>query len=218
MNRLLSVALMALLLPGCATLKKHTQQEEPARTKIVPVAGRTSDAHVCPTSKNTAMTAWHVAFEVNPRTWEIRPRYLMFTGKDGKPGTLVPKMWDPRRDLAVMVAIGAEFPGWYGFAEEIPKAGDKVKVSGYIMKEGMAQGIGEYTVLTPNIAGQIRYSGSPMGGSSGSCILNKEDEIVGINTAYYASSGGIDITIVGSGWLVVGPWREIPELFWREVE
>jgi hypothetical protein len=171
------------------------------------------DAHVCPFTPVNALTAWHVAYEFNYFTWEQKAIPMIFVGEDGVPGTLLAEFNDTRKDIAVVAAYGAAFEKWYPLAEKVPELGDKVWIQGFDIHTGFSPFRFETTVVHPNVAGQLRYEGSPMGGSSGSCVLNEDDEIVAINVSYFHLKDGLEDTFVGNGWLVAGPWFRVPRNF-----
>jgi hypothetical protein len=202
----------ALILPGCAKFHKAATPEYP-ESYVTPVASYDADAHVCPINEFQAFTARHVAYDHNIFTDVITPRPMIFKTAEGKPGTILAEFYDMRRDLAMVATYGGEFSGWYPIAETVPEAGDRIWLQGYNVKDGMLTERFETVVLSPDIAGQLRFSGSPMGGSSGSCVLNEDNELVAVNTSYYPYRDGLDMGFIGSGVLVAGEWYKIPRNF-----
>ncbi len=207
----------ALILGSCAhgAMKGH---ESPDLSMITPVSGRDTDAHVCPVSPTLAFTAYHVAMRTHPFTDVSTPRVMVFVGKDGKQGSAVFKMADARKDVAVVEAYGAECPGWYDVADEIPKQGSSVWIKGYDVAAGLAPEPIKARVLQPNVAGQMRYSRSPGPGSSGSCVLNADDEIVAVNVSAYVYVDAGMPKVIGSGWLMADDWYKVPRNWAEEAE
>jgi hypothetical protein len=206
----------ALTLPGCATLSKNTAKPEPPASYVTPVSAQSGDAHVCPIDPHRAMTAFHVAYQRNPFTGEITPRPMVFADADGKPVTVLAELYDTRRDLAIVATYGGAFPGWYTVSNDIPKVGDKIWLQGYDLPSGMTTKRFEASVLSSNVAGNIRFRGNAEAGSSGSCIANEENELVGINTSLYIyrkPNSLAEPILIGSGLIVAGPWFSIPSNF-----
>lgn len=155
--------------------------------------------HLCVVGSTTeAYTAKHVA--------EVA-RYLTWADELGNSGVVTAQWSDARRDLAVVSIVDGTqpFPSFLTLAREEPSIGSVVYIVGF----DKSLNFRDITVRAKVVeirGGLLTYDASPGSGSSGSCVLNEDGEVVGVNVA-------VDGTGVGLGVLLTGQWGEVPEAF-----
>lgn len=170
---------------------------EPDLSGVLSLMGRESMAHACPISATQALTNVHVVQDA-PYIWEAAGHY-------GLLGAEATTIRDRFRDLAVVEAWHTQFPRWYVVSQTPPQVGDYVYFLGFdftkkdkafaprAFKARILRIRNAHLILTP--------PGVP--GTSGSCVLNEQGEVVAIN------QGGKELddkTVVG---VAVGVWAPL---------
>jgi len=174
---------------------------------VILVRGGDGWGQVCAIDSKHAWTAKHVTTE---RSFfgisTVRP--MIFATHDDEQGTVIQIYSDKRRDLAMVEAVVGEFSYFYALAAAAPKRGDRVTLVGidddYLPKRVIAK-------VRSVVAGSIIYDDTPGFGSSGSCVLNADGLLVGINT--FGKIDGTGGWLRGGSWALYGTWSQIPERF-----
>lgn len=146
----------------------------------IPVSHFRGAAHICPIGDNEALTARHVAtiqVSSDPRDLAVSP--LRF----GKDGIAAANNWSKILDIAHL-QTDRKLPYYFPIAKESAKVDDKVTITGYNNDKGYLQENKEAKVLNIQ-AGLLIYNSTPGPGSSGSCVFNEKNEVVGVNFAFY---------------------------------
>jgi hypothetical protein len=142
-------------------------------------------AHVCPTGPKEAFTAFHVV-TFDPRENEISLVPIFWSR-----GVLEPTQWSRTLDIArVAPSSGADFPNYFPISPVDPKVGDTVTIIGYDHNDALKVKVVEAKVLNIIAGNMLVFSKSPGEGSSGSCIFNSDDDVVGINHGLIYGSMG----------------------------
>lgn len=178
---------------------------------ILRLQSRSFMAHACPIGPDYALTAAHVvdAREQIEREqdngklmngkkvdWAATPsRYESVDGRSrGQLTDLQEIFFD--RDLA---EVKGAFEGFYRVAATCPSQGDEVTFMGYQLDKGGAftyPQIFNAHVLS-SVAGEVEYDKAGHGGSSGSCVLNAQNEVVAINVGQWAEGHGVGVLVCG---------------------
>jgi S1-C subfamily serine protease len=114
---------------------------------------------------------------------------------------------DERADISLMRLIDPleTFAAHLSLAKDEPNIGDDVFIIGF----DKAKDLADITVATKVLEKRGRnliYEKTPGPGSSGSCVLNTQGEVVAINVAMGYEGRGL-------GVLVSGKWRLVPDEF-----
>jgi hypothetical protein len=177
---------------------------------IEPVSSRLGVGHVCPVTEKLALTATHVEgwrSVLDPPT-KTTPIPLM--GEiDGQPITLFRLWTDLRRDISMVQIVGPEkFPRFYPLAKKVPEPGTKLWIRWFDIYKGFEGKEVEVEVMRTDF-GNLYLKKEPEGyvGSSGSCMLNEDEEVVAIYVSSYPRRSGLNsVEWMGDGELVAGPW------------
>jgi hypothetical protein len=199
----------AILLTGCASLPQNESGRTPDIGKMVSVANEHGPlGQVCPISPVAALTAGHIAgFNVPPLfTGEWRRLGIpLLAAIEGSPSHLHEFAFDKYRDLSIVcVRQGKKFTDFYPISERMPIPGDRIYLRGFDVPSGFTATYLEAVVINVDM-GYIFFDRAGEGGSSGSCLLNEEDEIVGINVHGYQYNymkpeiGGATLTVGAFG-------------------
>ena len=192
-RRALPIVLLCLL-PGSGTADNFS----PDTSGILRLVGRFSFAHACPIASDTALTNAHV---LDSRPFDRQAPLLpsMWSDGQGRVGILHPDHTNMDRDIAV---AHGEFPQFYKIGKR-PVPGDRVWFIGYNLS---GKRILETKLISSKVervvAGHVVYSPGGQPGSSGSCVLNQQGEVVAIN-AFTVDEG--------QAGLGVGVWAEVFE-------
>lgn len=182
-----------------------------------PVVSRAGIGHVCPMGEKLALTAWHVEGWRSPLMPPIQTIALPLMGEiDGRPVTLIRVWSDQRRDLSMVVITGpAVFNKFYPQATEVPKPGERLWIRWFDVEKGFAGMTVEVRVLRHEFGHlYLKPESEPFFGASGSCVLNKAEEVVGIYTgAYPERDSDGNVWWMGDAELVAGPWGTYHEDF-----
>lgn len=175
------------------------------------IGGKGEMAQGCPIAPDKALTNAHVVGDFVRYTWEMCPAGVQSSGPGctlgllGEPKTTVKDLF---RDLGYVVPYKGTFPRWYRIAQEQPQPGDKVKFRGWDFrkrKDAFAPRDFEATVIRIR-NGHVIYWPPGVQGTSGSCVLNARNEVVGIN----AFGHGLEDSSTAGG--AVGVWPPLLEL------
>ncbi|MDN4473697.1 S1 family peptidase [Demequina zhanjiangensis] len=109
---------------------------------------------------------------------------VTLTSYDGREMEVAEVQSDTEADLALLT-VDEELDEWLELADEDPVFGDDVTVSGYPEGDVLTTVTGPYRNMAPEVFGTdpdevlvIRVTAAP--GSSGSAVVNAEDEVVGV--------------------------------------
>ncbi len=182
LSRLAIVAIGIIVAVGCA--RSHPSEPKPELDGVVAILRISTPyglGHACPVSETSAYTARHVVKPLHGN-----PEYsvgVTWTDGDGHSGYAKPFGTDMVRDVAYITPLNdGKFPHAFETATEAPVVGDKLKILGYNYEESKAFLYEKLVVatVTNNVAGLIVMKGNPDHGSSGGCVLNSKNELVGI--------------------------------------
>lgn len=172
-------------------------------------SGNYRRAHGCPLAARLLLTNAHVVltdrefsreggYDDPPFFFTWATRDDMSTGQTGRVSV------DRYQDLAWVESVSGPFPRWYEVATEKPEPGSKLFFAAFDFrsrKNALAERPIEATLI--RIAqGQLVYKidqGVP--GSSGSCVLDAQGRVVGINGAAAEMADGQS---VGLGASIIG--------------
>jgi hypothetical protein len=179
------VLVLALLASGCALNPRPTapSTSTPDLTGVMKLFGRFSSAHACPVGERMAVTNAHVS-DLRPfdRDFPLYP--FRWSDDSGHSGVVDSTLVERSSDLAILVPVDEEtFPRYYKVAQTAPAVGDRVWFLGYswkTAKEAYSTRVITGTILRI-VADHIVISEAGEPGSSGSCVLNANGEVVAIN-------------------------------------
>lgn len=202
-------AAVLLLMFGLAG-NANTDASVPDLGRVLRVVGRFGMAHACPIAEDVVLTNAHV---VDPRPFDPQiglygMRFETINGRTN--GMLIPRVASTAEDIAVATVTSPVEP--YPIAAEMPKLGDRLwwaeydySKSKYMLRPQIRSG----EVVT-SFAGIVLVNASAVNGSSGSCALNENSEVVGIISFGMMSDSGREVTIA---LVVVPPWlKPIPRI------
>lgn len=153
--------------------------------------GGQSFGHACPVTPTLLLTARHVGAR-GPVTWDD------LSGNSGRAETL---RQDDARDISVLKVTQGRVGVTFAIATKPPAVGEQLYVVGY---DNAADNPLKPKVVAVKVlgvmAGHVFFKRSPGPGSSGSCVLNAQREVVTINSSFAEATG------MGVGVGVWGPW------------
>jgi hypothetical protein len=196
MKRALLVTLAALFLASPVAADALA----PNLAGIVGVSGRFGMAHVCPVAADLAVTNAHV---IDPfPTHSNMP--LVGLRWDG--GWLTPLAASSDEDLALVTPRGdTRFSTWYPVAENPPTAGEQLWWQGFDWRSP-GRSLQRMTFsgrVAAVSAGAISLDSETPSGSSGSCVLNSDGEVVAVIAWAKEMENGSSSTFAVSVW---GSW------------
>lgn len=197
--------LVVLLVSGCAHGRAPLSwSDQPDTGAMLRVFSYGSVSQGCPISQDRFLTARHVGTAQRPlgAPEGVSVIWSDISGATGS-GFLVD--FDFRRDLALMQS-DAPLPHWYPLAKEPPAVDETVTIAGYDYTDDLKPNI--VRVKVKNIVSAhlvLSRGGEP--GFSGSCVLNKQGQIVGI----FVARVGRDEYENG---LAVGVWNQWSDVSW----
>lgn len=210
------IALSLALCTDCATARPKlatgtitVAPPAPDLSGVLSIMGATGMAQACPIAADKALTAGHVAKEIQlvgtptpiPYIWES-------SGHLGLLGDRQTTVWDRFRDLAYVTPYQSTFPRWYTIAHDAPKPGDKVRFRGFdFRRKRDAFAPRDFQAIVLRVVnGHVIFSPPGVHGTSGSCVLNEAGEVVAIN------SFGADMEDRNTVGGAVGVWGDLLEL------
>lgn len=149
--------------------------DQPDLSRILPVIGRDSMAHVCPVTPALALTSRHVVLDDHDNPYD-----LSFSRPNGQVSSVTPYRIATYADLASVVSRIDMDP--YPRAALAPLPGERLWWKGYDFR------------LNPNlfvpriftgrvlrvVAGHVILDTTTVPGTSGSCLLNARGEVVAV--------------------------------------
>jgi V8-like Glu-specific endopeptidase len=179
----LLTTLSLLLCPVYAGPKEQKQPEQPAPdlSRIVALVGPSNMGHGCPVSATDALTAGHVA-----GTWRGGVQAPQsYRGENSEwAGYLDAVLASTYEDAGVLRVDkdGVTFPSWYTLALRAPAIGERLWWVGFDWRKGKtAYQTQVFTAKVVTIkAGSIVLDTQAVEGSSGSCVLNAQGQVVGL--------------------------------------
>jgi len=195
--KLTSTLLILSTLFACALHRDpQSNPDFPVNTnKVMRIFTRNGFAHACPCD-GVIWSAGHVVGDKS-NSWRLQD----YTWADylGNSGILLGRRTLPTRDLG-MFSVSSGNPKYYSAALELPNHGDKVywieyDLSGTDDMFAIRRRSAEVTRL---VADHIIFDAAPTLGASGTCLFNREEEVVGVivwgiaNRSYHI---GIGVTL-----------------------
>jgi S1-C subfamily serine protease len=214
------VVVLAIVLGGCAhgqlvpAATVTTPAEIEARRGVddmLSVIGRFTIAHACPVETaggRFLLTNAHVVDE-RPFDATIGAFPVRWSDGSGNEGLAVPERVLVSVDLAFLHVTESSGPiaRWYPIAAFAPSTGDRVSVLGYRW-EGRDHVLEQRRVtakVTRVVAGHAVYDEGARPGSSGSCVLNDRDEVVGVNAWQIPAGLGEAVGVAVGIWGIWAP-------------
>ena len=201
-----------LLLSIALLIQSPSQEKSIEPTDILMLSGKDTFGHGCPVEAPGPIVG------EPPQTRIFTAELVAKDGKKFTPvawathdGTAVgfafPAFLDAVHDLVILLPQEAP-PFAFKLSRRPPKEGEKLTIVGYRRKgrnpydpfvvEARFSGLGP---------GLITYDDSPGPGSSGSCVLNSDGEVVAINTGFWTPQGP-NGPGYGIGVSLFSPWFE----------
>lgn len=169
---------------GCASRGSiKTEPSVPDLTGIMRVTGRFTLASACPVGPRRVVTSAHV---IDPLPFDPNAKLSPVKFQHGnRIGILMPINVERHRDIGEMELMEGEpdLDMWYEIADTYPQAGDTIWLSGWdwrSKRDAFANRTFTAKVLRV-VAGVIIFDPAGEPGTSGSCVLNSDGKVVGIN-------------------------------------
>jgi V8-like Glu-specific endopeptidase len=176
------VTVYSFFLPWIVPARAEAPVPAPDLGRVVAVIGPRSSAQGCPVGPREAITAGHVAAATNALG---QARLQAYRGENSEwAGYLEAQMASDYEDAGLLrVAEGhPDFPSWYTVAGKAPALGERLWWVGYDWRK-------QKTAYQPQVfsakvvtirAGNIVLDTQAIPGSSGSCVLNAQGQVVGL--------------------------------------
>jgi hypothetical protein len=166
--------------------------------------GRHGLAHACPIGPDVVVTSAHV-IDIKPFDGDV-PLFPYSFSTETQEGWVRPVAASVTSDIAIMEPT-KPLDAYYPIATVRPKPGDKVFWVGYSYKrkEGLQETRFDATVVGV-LAGHIIADEMPLPGSSGGCVLNENEEAVGIVSWDVSADDGKGFLV---GPAVFSPWLDL---------
>ena len=199
---MVAAAMMFKMTPGlclaavCVATQSHARP--PDTSLVFHLFSHRGFAHGCPIGATTLLTSRHVATDESGGMG-LRGVAMVWSDDRGASGSAWMQDYDARRDLALM-QFRPPVTTWYARAAEPPTIGERVTVVGYDFGARLRPKILSLKVVNA-IALHLVLSEAAGPGFSGSCVLNQQNEVVGV------FQWGVGTLGVASG--VWGEWGSV---------
>lgn len=203
---LILVAMLGLTGCSCAGKVPFTAEaSRPDVSKIVRLSGRFALGSGCPVGPRTILTAAHV---VDVRPFDRGVSLLMtYFAQGAVVGKATPNSAYSTRDVAILTTeVDIEF---YPIAVGAPQAGEALYLTGYDwrdVKRAFAERTWEVKALRVVAGSLLIYDPAGEPGTSGSCVLNSQGEVVAINVggkgvgSMFSSEVGVGVLVAGESF------------------
>lgn len=174
-----------------------TISTKPDMGGVVSLIGKGQLASACPVEPYRAITAAHVAER------DGQPRFHRWYQEGAEGTTDGVEVWEDA-DLAY-IKPDKPFKVVYPRAAQPPVPGEKLWLQGFDFRKrdnALAPRVWEVEVLR-TIAGHIVVKPEVDQGTSGSCVLNRSGEVVGIVSFGVSVEGGSEVVVLVGTW---GHW------------
>jgi hypothetical protein len=174
----------------------------PDLTGVVQLFGRFSMAHACPIAADRALTAAHVP---DLRPFDGTPLYPFRWQQGEADGITIGGSVSLATDLADLQP-SRPFSKWYPLATTAPTVGAHLWIRGYDFRKAKnAFGPRDWEVeVLRVVAGHVVFKPTVDFGTSGSCILNEDGEVVGVIAKGVSMHNDEEVGVgvgVWGGWL-----------------
>ena len=202
--KVLSAVVLATSL-GCAARGATITAGLPTETDFVPyamqLAGLVSLSSACPIKKDV-YTASHVVLPWMEAATFQELGYSWST-PSGLRGYLNPLSTGTHRDLSTMeLAMSNDLPKFWKAAAALPSEGDRVRWVEYDESpEAQLAPVQREAHVLRTIGGYVQFDVEPAAGSSGGCLWNDSDEVVGVVVWGWGNTG---LAVLTAGYWFYG--------------
>ena len=180
--------------------------KEPDASYVMRLISYYGIAHGCPISSTTLLTSRHVA--TRERSTGLQAIPMIWADGRGETGSAWMLDYDVRRDLALM-RLEPPVTQWYALAPQPPVIGERVMMAGFNLSGEMEPKV-IHAKVTNVIGAHVVLSEKGLPGFSGTCVLNAQNEVIGIfqwaigppgEPPRSGVAGGVGGEGGGGGWL-----------------
>lgn len=197
----MSRSVPALVLSGLFVCPQFADADSAA---VLAVSSRFGFAQACALGPDLVITAAHVV-DPEPTDPGVPAFPVRFEAEDGTVGTLTPIAIDNAADLALL-RPSVTLTHFHQIATAAPVAGELLHWFGYDWgkRKDVAKREKHEGKVARVVAGQIWIDQDSPAGTSGSCVENSADQVVGIIWAGHGMADGKDAT---GAVALFGGWR-----------